>query len=105
LGKPIKTASSKCREKLIIKFLCIFTQIIFKKLAYINIKYIFAYNGCVLLHKYMNMTEIEKEAEREFKRKFNYVPVSAQLMFNEYKNIQDRMVYENFRQSYQNVLC
>jgi hypothetical protein len=41
----------------------------------------------------------------EFKRKFNYVPASARLMFNEYQNIQDRMVYENFRQSYQNVLC
>jgi len=87
----------------------------------------------------MKTTNIEKKAEREFKRfarhnllkpgkckridqtnyciqqmhaiiqefkiKFNYVPVSAQLMFNKYQNIQDRMVYENFRQSYQNVLC
>jgi len=42
---------------------------------------------------------------QEFKHKFNYVPVSAQLMFNEYQNIQDRMVYENFRDTYQNVLC
>ena len=42
---------------------------------------------------------------QEFKTKFNYVPASAQLMFNEYQNIQDRMVYEIFRQSYQNVLC
>ena len=42
---------------------------------------------------------------QELKHKFNYVPVSAQLMFNEYQNIQDRMVYENFRDTYQNVLC
>jgi hypothetical protein len=42
---------------------------------------------------------------QEFKNKFNYVPVSAQEMFTEYQNIQDRMVYENFRQSYPNVLC
>ena len=92
-----------------------------------------------IIAQILKMTEIEKKAEKEFKRfakhnllkpgkckkidqtyyciqqlntvikefkiKFNYVPVSAQLMFNEYKNIQDRMVYENFRQSYQNVLC
>ena len=42
---------------------------------------------------------------KEFKLKFDYVPTSAQLMFNEYQNIQDRMVYENFRKSYKNVLC
>ena len=42
---------------------------------------------------------------QEFKHRFDYVPASAQLMFREYQNIQDRMVYENFRQSYQNVLC
>ena len=42
---------------------------------------------------------------QEFKSKFNYVPASAQLMFYEYQNIQDRMVYENFRETYQNVLC
>ena len=42
---------------------------------------------------------------QELEIKFNYVPVSARLMFIEYKNIQDRMVYENFRHSYQNVLC
>jgi len=42
---------------------------------------------------------------QEFKHKFNYVPVSAQLMFNKYQSIQDRMVYENFRHTYQNVLC
>jgi hypothetical protein len=42
---------------------------------------------------------------QEFKNKFDYVPASAQIMFNEYKNIQDRMVYENFRETYQNVLC
>jgi hypothetical protein len=41
----------------------------------------------------------------EFKIKFNYVPVSAQLMFNKYQNIQDRIVYEYFRQSYKDVLC
>jgi hypothetical protein len=42
---------------------------------------------------------------QEFKTKFDYVPVSAQIMFSEYQNIQDRMVYENFRKTYQNVLC
>jgi len=42
---------------------------------------------------------------QEFKLEFNFVPKSAQLMFYEYQNIQDRMVYENFRQSYPNVLC
>ncbi len=42
---------------------------------------------------------------QEFKSKFNYVPASAQKIFNEYQNIQDRMVYENFRETYQNVLC
>ena len=42
---------------------------------------------------------------KEFKVRFNYVPVSAHLMFNKYKEIQDRLVYENFRESYQNVLC
>ena len=42
---------------------------------------------------------------QEFKHRFDYVPASAQLMFREYQNIQDRMVYENFRETYQNVLC
>jgi hypothetical protein len=42
---------------------------------------------------------------QELKMKFDHVPASAQLMFNAYQNIQDRMVYENFRQSYGNVLC
>ena len=42
---------------------------------------------------------------QELKFKFDYVPHSARLRFNQYQNIQDRMVYENFRQSYQNVLC
>jgi len=41
----------------------------------------------------------------EFKNRFNYIPASMQSMFTEYQNIQDRMVYENFRKSYQNVLC
>jgi hypothetical protein len=42
---------------------------------------------------------------QEFKHRFDYVPASAQLMFREYQNIQDRIVYENFRETYQNVLC
>lgn len=41
----------------------------------------------------------------DFKNRFNYVPADAHLLFNEYQSIQDRMVYENFRQTYQNVLC
>ena len=42
---------------------------------------------------------------KEYKARFNYVPPSAQLMFNEYQNIQDRLVYENFKQTYQFELC
>ena len=42
---------------------------------------------------------------KDFKKRFNYVPESAQLMFNEYQNIQDRMVYANFKQLYQFELC
>lgn len=38
------------------------------------------------------------------RKRFNYVPDSAQLMMNKYQNIQDRMVYENFRRSYNGVL-
>lgn len=39
---------------------------------------------------------------RDFKLRFNYVPSSVHLMFSEYQNIQERMVYENFRQTYKN---
>ena len=42
---------------------------------------------------------------KDYKERFNYVPVSAQLLFNEYQNIQDRLVYENFKQTYQFELC
>lgn len=42
---------------------------------------------------------------RDFKIRFNYVPNEVHLRFNAYKNIQDRMVYDNFRKSYQQVLC
>ncbi len=41
----------------------------------------------------------------DFKNRFNYVPAEAHLMFSEYQNIQDKMVYDNFKQSYHNVLC
>ncbi len=41
----------------------------------------------------------------EYKLRFNFVPASAQVMFTKYQNIQDRMVYENFRDTYQKVLC
>ncbi len=41
----------------------------------------------------------------EFRDRFNYVPDEAHMMFSEYQNIQDRMVYENFRQTYQQVSC
>ena len=41
----------------------------------------------------------------EFKQRFNYVPEDARLKFNAYKNIQDSMVYDEFRQTYQQVLC
>ena len=41
----------------------------------------------------------------DFKERFNYIPEEAHLMFFAYKNIQDRMVYDNFKQSYQQVLC
>lgn len=41
----------------------------------------------------------------DFKKRFNYVPEDARLKFNAYKDIQDSMVYDEFRQSYQQVLC
>ena len=41
----------------------------------------------------------------EFKTRFNFIPDEAHLRFNTYKNIQDRMVYDNFKKSYQQVLC
>lgn len=41
----------------------------------------------------------------EFKTRFNFIPDEAYLRFNTYKNIQDRMVYDNFKKSYQEVLC
>ena len=41
----------------------------------------------------------------EYKLRFDFVPISAQVIFSKYQNIQDRMVYENFRETYQNVLC
>jgi hypothetical protein len=40
-----------------------------------------------------------------FKARFNFIPDEAHLRFNTYKNIQDRMVYDNFKKSYQQVLC
>jgi hypothetical protein len=47
------------------------------------------------LHKLIN----------DYRLRFNYVPDEAHLMFSEYQNIQDRMVYENFRQTYHQVSC
>jgi hypothetical protein len=41
----------------------------------------------------------------DFKTRFNHIPNEAHLIFNTYKNIQDRMVYDNFKKSYQQVLC
>jgi hypothetical protein len=41
----------------------------------------------------------------DFKRRFNYVPEEACLKFDAYKNIQDSMVYDGFKKSYQPVLC
>ena len=41
----------------------------------------------------------------EYKLRFDFVPDSAQVMFTKYQNIQDRMVYENFRETYREVLC
>ncbi len=41
----------------------------------------------------------------DFKTRFNHIPIEAHLIFNAYKNIQDRMVYDNFKKSYQQVLC
>jgi hypothetical protein len=41
----------------------------------------------------------------DFKQRFNHVPEDARLKFNAYKNIQDSMVYDEFRQTYQQVLC
>jgi len=37
---------------------------------------------------------------QHFENKFNYVPSSAQLLFNEYNVKQERMLYEKYREEY-----
>lgn len=39
---------------------------------------------------------------RHFERKFDYVPSSAQLLFNEYNSRQERMLFENYLEEYIN---
>ena len=41
----------------------------------------------------------------DFRARFNFIPDEAHLRFDAYKNIQDRMVYDKFKKSYQQVLC
>jgi hypothetical protein len=37
---------------------------------------------------------------KHFESKFNYVPSSAQLLFNEYNTKQERMLYEKYKSDY-----
>ena len=37
---------------------------------------------------------------RHFEKKFDYVPSSAQMLFNEYNVRQERMLYEKYREEY-----
>jgi len=41
----------------------------------------------------------------DFMIRFDHIPEEAHLLFYAYKNIQDRMVYDNFKHSYRQVLC
>jgi hypothetical protein len=41
----------------------------------------------------------------EFKVRFNFIPEEVHLRFKTYKDIQDRMVYDQFKKSCQQVLC
>lgn len=41
----------------------------------------------------------------DFKIRFNFIPEEAHIRFKKYKDIQDRMVYDQFKKSYQQVLC
>jgi len=35
-----------------------------------------------------------------FEKKFSYVPSSARLLFNEYNNLQEKMLYDKFKEKY-----
>lgn len=37
---------------------------------------------------------------KHFEKKFNYVPSSAQLLFNEYNMKQEKMLFEEFKSNY-----
>ncbi len=37
-----------------------------------------------------------------FERKFDYVPSSARLLFNEYNNKQEKMLFKKFQEAYSN---
>ena len=37
---------------------------------------------------------------RHFEQKFNYIPSSAQLLFNEYNTKQERMLFEKYKEEY-----
>lgn len=36
----------------------------------------------------------------QFEKKFNYVPSSARLLFNEYNDLQEKMLYDKFKEEY-----
>ena len=37
---------------------------------------------------------------KHFEKKFDYIPSSAQLLFNEYNSKQERMLYEKYKDEY-----
>ena len=37
---------------------------------------------------------------RHFEQKFDYIPSSAQLLFNEYNSKQERMLFEKYKEKY-----
>jgi hypothetical protein len=39
---------------------------------------------------------------RHFEKKFNYIPTSAQMLFNEYNVKQEKMLFENYLKEYSN---
>ena len=69
----------------------------FKKLAknkFLNPRY------CTQLNQTRAYIFELHEIIKHFENKFNYVPSSAQLLFNEYNVLQERMLYEKYKEEY-----
>jgi hypothetical protein len=56
--------------------------------------------SCTQLYQTRSYINELNEIIKHFETKFNYIPSSAQMLFNEYNMKQEKMLYEKYKEEY-----